>query len=455
MSTTSGLRRIEHQSDTNANAFHLSFNECTCDMRELTCLPKDTCMRTYQDSSQLRVSTGTKVRNLMRQNMTWSDGADHYFFPLGKSIQYAKIDMWKNWARGRTVRGRVTGDMGILPDDDLLAKDCSSSQGISCFLKDVKEPDEFDKDVAGSDFDSTGPGQAMEQMRQLNAFRQLAASTSDGSKQAASSFANEVLLSFAHLTRIGFNMKPNMQLKYKSLVVGPEPKDGSLKVALHMRRADACHGGYVEEPSAIDAPAMTTPQRKCYTASVYAKVLKDIYQKYNLPLHILLSTDNEDETEVAMVSIINDVNSVIADDKMKNDLSWNYLNHTRSQFSYARTSAHGTIDFVQGKTKNALAQSAVHDLWHLSHADIFVGTLGSRFSKMGYMLAVARQNSLVPYVSLDGHSVCCENDENCKQATQQMDDMGDCLLFAHELAGKPCGPDYWTNGCETRNHVSW
>lgn len=454
MSTTSGLRRIEHQSDTNANAFHLSFNECTCDIRELTCLPKGTCMRTYQDTSQLRVSTGIKVRNLMKQNMTWSNEATRQlFFPLGKSMQYANIRMWKNWARSREVPSRIEGKIG-----GFIAKGCDGVNGISCILKDLKESDEFDKDVAGSDSDSSGPGPAMEQMRQLNAFRHLAASTSDAGEKAASIFANEFLLSFAHLTRMGFNMKPNMQLKYKSLVVGSEPKDGSLKVALHMRRNDACNGGYVEEPSAINAPAMTTPQRKCYTTSVYAKVLKDIYQKYNVPLHILLSTDGDNEKDGGkiggmMESIISDVNSFIDDDKMKHDLSWNYLDFTRSQFSYATGGA--TIEGAQGKKRNDLAQSSVHDLWHLSHGEVFVGTLGSRFSKIAYMLAVARQNSVVPYVSLDGHNVCCESDESCEQATQKMDDMGDCLLFAHETNPEKCKDDYWTNGCGTRQHVIW
>merc|ERR1719203_1987747 len=122
--------------------------------------------------------------------------------------------------------------------------------------------------------------------------------------------------------------------------------------------------------------------------------------------------------------------------------SWHILNYSRSLFGYK-----GAIEFTPDEDKSFLLESAVQDLWHLSHGEVFVGSLGSRFGKVAYLLAVARQNSPIAYVSPDGHSLCCEVDEECAAASNQMTNMADCLLFAHELQGN-CKGNYWTEGCK-------
>jgi hypothetical protein len=237
---------------------------------------------------------------------------------------------------------------------------------------------------------------------------------------------------------------------------------------------------------------MTTPRRKCYDVSVYGEALRRIYEKFQAPLEIYLSTDSNEEilkelsgeSKVAgaatstpsassflelssstsitaqarlreMVDSHEQITSSFLDalgskyPQMYQASSWRILNYSRSLFGYK-----GAIEFTPDQDKAFLLESAVQDLWHLSHGEFFVGHLSSRFGKVAYLLSVARQNSAIGYISPDGHNLCCEVDEACAAATEKMTTMADCLLFAHELQGK-CDEDYWTEGCHNRVPVEW
>ena len=110
----------------------------------------------------------------------------------------------------------------------------------------------------------------------------------------------------------------------------------------------------------------------------------------------------------------------------------------------------GTIESDANHNMAFMTEAAVQDLWHMSHSEAFVGHLGSRFGKVGYFLAVSRQNGALPYVTVDGHNLCCEIDEQCARGTAVMKNMVDCLTFAHENAGVPSNEDYWTAGSTVR-----
>jgi hypothetical protein len=212
--------------------------------------------------------------------------------------------------------------------------------------------------------------------------------------------------------------------------------------------------------------------------SVYGEALQRIYKKFQTPLEIYLSTDSNDEIlkerdesaipstaslaeltstdqlkrmidsrEKTVASVLRTIGSKYP--KMFQASSWRFLNYSRSLFDYQ-----GAIEFTPNAYKSFLLESAVQDLWHLSHGEVFVGHLGSRFGKVAYLLAVARQNSPIAYISPDGHNLCCEVDEQCADASKKMTNMADCLLFAHELQGD-CKGDYWTEGCKNRVPVQW
>ena len=79
---------------------------------------------------------------------------------------------------------------------------------------------------------------------------------------------------------------------------------------------------------------------------------------------------------------------------------WNYLNYSRSHFQYEAES----IEAVENKNQHILGETAVADLWLLSHGHAFIGHLGSRFGKAAWLLATSRHNTFVPFFTVDGHS---------------------------------------------------
>ena len=129
------------------------------------------------------------------------------------------------------------------------------------------------------------------------------------------------------------------------------------------------------------------------------------------------------------------------------DVAWLIVNHTRDAF---RDLVNTFIEGTHASTKLKLGLAAYADLWHLSHMQYFIGHLGSRFGKVAWLQALARHNKLVPYHSVDGHSVCCEIDEICSNATAVMDGMVDCLTFGHEILGLTNKGDYWVHGSTAR-----
>jgi hypothetical protein len=66
-------------------------------------------------------------------------------------------------------------------------------------------------------------------------------------------------------------------------------------------------------------------------------------------------------------------------------------------------------------------------LLHLSFGQVFIGHLGSRFGKLGWLQATARYNSFIPFYTVDGHSVCCDIDEACGLNAKFIVSMENCL----------------------------
>jgi hypothetical protein len=431
-------------------------------------------MTRFRNNSQSRIAGGVAVRSDLKANAQFTTRRQQLFrFPIGKSLQTSTISLWKDWARSNRLPKKYTNYMvyGAYPDSNNYPY-CQENHlsGARCVWND------FDAREDLGDLERDALAASKPSPDTVSAFRhfhELASSRASFLEGAASDRAPDYFLrSFAHVLRISFNRQQSMQDLYDKLVTTVRPSGqvdaGSLRVALHIRRSDSCRGGTDDIASPIDAPPMMTNNRKCYTASVYANALRRIYDKYKLPLEVYLSTDSNlqliDElrgsnssllelgTAATLKSVL-DLHQTVASSVMQEvqsahpllheSTSWRILNYSRGLFEIKGN----VYDFVDMKKKQFLVESAVQDLWHLSHGEIFVGHLSSRYGKVAYLLAVARQDSAVPYVSPDGHNLCCETDEVCSVAKTKMSHMGDCLLYAHELKNRPCGSDYWTKGC--------
>ena len=159
-------------------------------------------------------------------------------------------------------------------------------------------------------------------------------------------------------------------------------------------------------------------------------------------LDVYLATDHAG-------SMLDEIRDRFPDDF--NAWNWHFSNYTRDTFEYE-----GFIDGKNvGGTKQAmLGETAVADLWHLSHGQVFVGHLGSRFGKVSWLLATARRNIFVPFFTVDGHSFCCEIDEPCGEMRPYITSMENCMTFAHDLVTKDRIPNYWEVGSHVRKEVA-
>jgi len=264
--------------------------------------------------------------------------------------------------------------------------------------------------------------------------------------------AGQYLLSFAHIARMQFNMQPGLRSAYTKYTSIVNPGVGQLRVGVHIRRSDSCsvlvQAGFKEQASKIDAGPQMTNVRLCYNTTVYINMLRRVKSLYNMPLAVYLSSDDAG-------SILDEIKSLSPD--LFESSSWHHLNFPQDAQEalggVGQGHKSGTVVENQGSAESVLlGETAVLDAWHLSHSEVFIGSLGSRFGKGAYLLAVSRHNVPVPYISVDGHSYCCQNDEQCSSATAALTGMMDCLLFAPEIDHimPNMKQTYWEDGVTIR-----
>jgi hypothetical protein len=220
-------------------------------------------------------------------------------------------------------------------------------------------------------------------------------------------------------------------------------------VSLHIRRGDSCGDdyGHQSEATPIDSKAQTGNERLCYETKVYLDAIKRIRELVPKirPIIVYLATDDVGHL----------VNEMTEDYRwrLRNTygiVEWRYLDYSRDHFDYQAS----TIEAEENRfAQPMLGETAVADLWHLSHGHAFVGHMGSRFGKVSWLLAMARKNNFVPFFSVDGHSFCCEIDEACG-AMRPYITVENCLSFGHEFLNIK-NDKYWEEGSTARRGYSF
>ena len=257
------------------------------------------------------------------------------------------------------------------------------------------------------------------------------------------------LMLYAHINRMLFNRRPFLDKIYQEKVTslpGLVPltgREGSEKasetrnggdndnknhndtddsyysndpfiVALHMRRGDYCGEGsnpkfYKQKASPLDSPAQTGHDRMCYQTSVYMDAIRRIRQLVpeTRPLHVYVATDDVGDV---IDEILNKKYYGSNSNSNSNNISslvdvevdrWHFLNYSRHHFNYDTDSIEDEDNHMK---QPVLGETAVADLWLLSHGHAFVGHLGSRFGKVAWLLATSRHNTFIPFFTVDGHS---------------------------------------------------
>ena len=431
---------------------------CRCDIISVDCLDSISCIP-HNNPNHLNalVWIGLETRTAIKETSI-VDGGEAYsdlYLPIGKQLQYAAIDTWKAWRSDNVLPEyyhRRTRSIFVNPR---WYPDCQKNRtsvnrgstysimyykGTSCFYQGITG----EEDSAGTIMEhnairwfehnnnnSTLSSSEEVSPTKLQIRKILKAFLHDhqsNDSRILSPLGN--LLMFGHITRIMFNRRPFLEEIYQAHLTSiavpsssteyDTKKAGKIKtttdvsddttknndvdpfiVGLHMRRGDSCNEDspqlYQKEPSPLDSPAQFGSNRMCYQTDVYLEAIRRIRQLVpnTRPLHVYVATDDAGDVmeEILHHKTFNKGVEVEVD-------QWNYLNYSRSHFQYEAES----IEADENENKHILGETAVADLWLLSHGHAFIGHLGSRFGKAAWLLATSRHNTFVPFFTVDGHS---------------------------------------------------
>lgn len=443
---------------------------CFCEFISVDCLDSMDCLpithmgngastlpssKKAQISAEVVMAMGIYTRQTMKKMSKFQGKAAPMFaFPVGLSTQAASIQAWQIWTRELRLFERYDDVETLFLNSTQYPQHCGSAStsgspliGKNCFFAPLQEPEELEEleaNAAAQQPVSTTLKTLIQE--DVRAYQQRVSSDED--LPALGHF-----MTAAHVTRILFHRRPLTQQLFHNMTLTFGQETGTstdsatliLRVSLHLRRADSCSNKqtYESQPSSLDSPSQPTTTRKCYTTSVYINALQRVQERFqknhndvNTRLHVYLSSDHSE-------SLIEEIQSNFP--AVYRTITWHVLGYDRKTFAYK-----GTVEGHRHNNHNILGESALADLWLLSHGQVFIGHLGSRFGKIGYLLATARYNHFVPFFSVDGHAYCCDIDEPCGHVKPYIRSMDNCLTFTHIRRHIPMNKDYWKIGTFTR-----
>ena len=368
--------------------------------------------------------------------------------PLGKILQLISMEVWRLWLSTNVI----PEGLGNAPDafvDHMRYPFCQENNllGRRCFINDFAAEEQYGdlEQEAIAKYQHTQVIQAKTSRSNLEALQ----------RNPFKATPLDYLLTFSHMVRITLNLRSHVHDLYHNHTVtvdmkkrGPIHEKETLRVAMHVRRGDSCGhmtSGYETRASPLDSRAQMGTTRLCYETSVYMTALQRIISSFpDRHIIVYLSTDFSQ-------SLIDDIMTDFVD--LYHSVSWKYLQYPRSIFVYDEGDEGIYIENPENKFRGILGETAVADLWHLSHGEVFIGHLGSRFGKLGWFLATARYNSFIPFFTVDGHSICCDIDEACGEYAQYVVSMENCIgkFWADSVYTSNIDPNiYFTTGAYFR-----
>lgn len=415
-------------------------HQCQCDLLTLDCIDSIACIPKNKGHRNALTLLGVELRKAMTsiaklQKEAWEISE----IPIGKTLQYATMDTWESWKWGNTLpRSHDSSEHIFVNRTQYPYCHKHNLSGMACFFRDLDTLEDFglvERDAQAwfdNTFDNDGSSDPMQQIRERlhnflrNQQKQMngvlisreeitKVKRSRGGMSIPTSTMSTLgqLTLFSNMLRLLFKRQPFLQDIFEERLTVRKPKKKTKKetgahqpftVSLHMRRGDSCSFDenfklreYKSMPSDLFSPAQTSDIRMCYESIVYLQVLERIRAilPKEQPLHVYLSTDDTGSVLEELALNHSHIYHSVVD-------QWIYMNYSRSHFQYDMVTH--AIESDENENKAVLGETAVNDLWLLSHGQAFIGHLGSRFGKMGWLLATARHNTFIPYFSVDGHS---------------------------------------------------
>jgi hypothetical protein len=427
----------------------INFNGCTCELVSVDCLDSVKCVLALSENQQLdAVYQGVLKRRALQGMARYWQKVQFMpapgWAPIGKSMQFVTTALWREWLkRNRFPKALINMKEDVVNSTAYPYCVKHSLKGKACFIDNFDEPEEM------GDLEK----QALEKFGVHNEklYRDLQKQLKNFQSHPLRSNPYEYLSNYCHVSRIGFHLRRHVLDIYDRRLKTINAQDSNkpvLKVSLHLRRGDACDhklDGYEKNPSKLDSKAQLSGNtRVCYHTSVYLNALQHIQSLApSHHLEVYVATDHMD-------SLLDEIKQQFSDVYQR--MTWKYVDYARQLFNYSTGMTPGGwyIEFTD--KHGALGETAVADVWHLSHGQVFVGHLGSRFGKLSWWQATARHNAFVPFFSVDGHSVCCDIDEGCGKLAPAIVSMENCLSFSREHRPdlKVDSTRYWIEGATVR-----
>jgi len=423
-------------------------DDCQCELVSIDCLETIKCLMKIDQEEQLkRIYSGIVKRSTIKKMATyWQINfmGHSSWVPLGRSFQAISQALFREWMKRNQLPPQLSNIRSAAVNDTSF-KFCKENnlQGRNCFVDKFSEVEQFGFIEKEALKRYNGTIDRKESEKELREFWRNRFSTT----------SKEYLLTFSNMARIGLNIRSHIldlyqeRIKTISSTISEENSDNTFRVAMHIRRGDSCGhklSGYAKRASPLDSKAQISNVRICYDTAVYMEALERIRSlAVGRQLVVYLATDH-------ILDLMDDIRKNHA--SLFNQVTWKVVQHSRGIFNYSHTlrGGEGFIEFSENH--GSLGETAILDIWHLSHGQVFIGHLGSRFGKLSWWEAMARHNSFVPFFTVDGHSACCDIDEACGKVAPSIVSMENCLTFSREQTTKykMDKERYWTEGSFVR-----
>mmetsp|Transcript_17452 Transcript_17452/g.25206 ORF Transcript_17452/g.25206 Transcript_17452/m.25206 type:complete len:500 (-) Transcript_17452:75-1574(-) len=421
---------------------------CKCDLTyDTDCLKAVSCLEVGNKVKE-NIARGVEVRRTIKSAAEIDEGHELSFpeEPFGKGAQHMAIMSFLKWRKDHQLpQGMMNEESGFVDQQKYPYCVEKDLRGKLCFVSEFGASENLgEMETKAMELYESNP-KIQERVnravvKEYNMLRDF-----DGTISPYS-----YLLGFAHVSKITFNLRHFVRKLYKKYLKtiyanGKEESDldDALKVSLHVRRGDACgheKHGYEKRASDLYSPAQPSGNRKCYETKVYLKALERVRKLVGKKRHIVVYVSTD-----AAGDLIEEIQNSFPSIFKK--MTWKYLDFPRDLFDYGDNS--GEVVFIESpenKKRAGLGETAVLDLFHISHGQVFIGNIGSRFGKAGWFQASGRYNTFVPYYSVDGKSPCCDIDEPCGDVAPYILSMENCLAFTHTHDIYDLNRGYWEVG---------
>ncbi|KAI2501356.1 hypothetical protein MHU86_13092 [Fragilaria crotonensis] len=374
----------------------ISIGDCECHLVSIDCLDAIRCLLGDSRKRLRRVYAGVLTRSVLKESSTIAMhmGEIARDVPLGKIFQSIVTDVWQIWLSTNTI----PQGLGNAPDafvnherypfcrdNDLL--------GRYCFINDFSAEEEFgevEHEAVAKFGHKSHASQEKKTRLKLESLQ----------RNPFTATSLDYLLTFAHIVRITLNFRSHVLDLYRNHTITVDNIKTKNNSSMHETRT----------PSVL---------RSMYAVEMHVSTRKVATKQ--VPPSQLKGTNGGNQALLRYADFVDLYQSV----------SWKYLQYSRDIFDYFRKKKEDDgdnyIESPNNKFRAVLGETAIADLWHLSHGEAFIGHLGSRFGKLGWFLATARYNSFIPFFTVDGHSVCCDIDEACGENAEHIVSMENCM----------------------------